>query len=508
MQGWLLVASLATITAAANAQTPVAPEPPKFAHVSGVVVDAQDGRLLRRAMVCLDTGYSDPSTEHCDETDAQGRFNLSNLPPARYSYGVEREGYFAAYPIVDGLPSVIVLNAGDDLRSVKLRLRRTGSIPGRVVFVDGEPFPGAELRLSSGKQEKTGVTGEYRFGNLLPGDYRILVNRPNLGDCDYLSARKARLYVEQTPGLDSPPIHLDSGQEVNGPEIVIVEAMAHRVTGRIVWDSYPLPGVWRVFTGNSIIQARNLDGSFAICGLVPGEYTIRTSARINARMAAGELKIRIEDEDLKDVEIAPETSAAIRARIDVEGNAPLDLARVNIVTIADSFPHDSLPQPRREPDGSFVIDEVYTGEYRFHLSPLPPGSYLKSARLNGQDVIDAPLLVRAGANLDGLVFTVSPKAGAVTGVVQDETGSPMPDAIVILQPDPRHIDRDIHGCLRTADQNGGFTCDNLAPGKYRIAAWRTPPDFPQAWNEVTSKGTAVELFESRRASIVLTAPKQ
>jgi hypothetical protein len=133
--------------------------------------------------------------------------------------------------------------------------------------------------------------------------------------------------------------------------------------------------------------------------------------------------------------------------------------------------------------------------------------YLKSARLYGQDVIDAPLLIHGGENLDGLVFTVSPKASTVSGVVHDETGSPVPDAIVILQPDPRHTDRDIHRCYRTADQNGEFTCDNLAPGKYRTAAWRTPPDMEQVWNEVASKGTPVELSENGRASIVLTAPK-
>jgi hypothetical protein len=191
----------------------------------------------------------------------------------------------------------------------------------------------------------------------------------------------------------------------------------------------------------------------------------------------------------------------------VEGNAPLDWAHINIGTIADSFPHDSVPQPHREPDGSFAIDEIYTGEYRFYLLPLPSGMYLKSARLYGQDVIDAPLLIHGGENLDGLVFTVSPKASTVSGVVHDETGSPVPDAIVILQPDPRHTDRDIHRCYRTADQNGEFTCDNLAPGKYRTAAWRTPPDMEQVWNEVASKGTPVELSENGRASIVLTAPK-
>ena len=72
-------------------------------------------------------------------------------------------------------------------------------------------------------------------------------------------------------------------------------------------------------------------------------------------------------------------------------------------------------------------------------------------------------------------------AGSVTGVVQGESGSPLPNAIVILQPDPMHIFPDIHGCSRTADQNGGFTCDDLAPCKYRIAAWRDDPlDYLQA----------------------------
>ena len=93
-------------------------------------MDERDGRLLRRAMVCLhggaDIGY-DSRTDHCNETDAQGRFNIANLPPARYGYRVEREGYFAAEPTADGLPSLMALNAGDDLSGVRLRMRRMGS---------------------------------------------------------------------------------------------------------------------------------------------------------------------------------------------------------------------------------------------------------------------------------------------------------------------------------------------------------------------------------------------
>ena len=91
MQRCLLAISLAFIAAPAGAQTPVAPDPPKFARVSGVVIDEQDGRLLRRVMVCL---QRDSNNAHCDETDTQGRFDIINLPPARYGYRLERKDIF------------------------------------------------------------------------------------------------------------------------------------------------------------------------------------------------------------------------------------------------------------------------------------------------------------------------------------------------------------------------------------------------------------------------------
>jgi hypothetical protein len=116
--------------------------------------------------------------------------------------------------------------------------------------------------------------------------------------------------------------------------------------------------------------------------------------------------------------------------------------------------------------------------------------------------------VHGGETLDGLVFTVSPKAAGLAGVVQDETGQPVPNALITMLPDPIHIGVDIHRCFQETDQNGGFTCDSLTPGKYRIAAWRTyPPDGLQALNEVGLRGAPVELSESERASITLTVLK-
>src|SRR5262249_53008469 len=136
-----------------------------------------------------DGGYYSSEAEHCNETDEQGRFSLSSLPPGKYAYGVQRQGYFAAEPVGEGLPSVITLDGGQEL-SVKLRMRRGGAISGRVVFEDGEPYSDATLELNStygGWNATPNDKGEYRFVNLRPGDYQIGAHQPAVEDCGRFS---------------------------------------------------------------------------------------------------------------------------------------------------------------------------------------------------------------------------------------------------------------------------------------------------------------------------------
>jgi hypothetical protein len=185
----------------------------------------------------------------------------------------------------------------------------------------------------------------------------------------------------------------------------------------------------------------------------------------------------------------------------VEDNAPLDLSRAHIFSTSITPPNSHDSGPVRQPDGTFLIEDLYTAEYRFSLWPLPPGAYLKSIRLGGREFLETPMMIQSGETIDGLVFTVSAKAGTLDGVVKDETGGMVPDAIVMLQPDPIHGVPDIHACQQTTDQNGAFTCGNLAPGKYRVAAsLRIPPTS----DAVSTSGTPVEISES--GDVAITVP--
>ena len=519
MHTWPLVASLVAIAGTApklSAQTPLVPESPKFARISGTVRDGQNAQPLNHVVVCfiLDrNGYYDGTNDYCDETDERGSFHVADLPTGRYGYRVKRAGYIAAEPVTDNLAGVISLSAGDELHDIKFRMQRAGVITGRVVYADGEPFSGAELIAHRGVSDEGRTTtndlGEYRVANLSPGDYSMHIQTPNQnGDCGQFTNRKTRLYVAESDNRELPSIHVAFGQQVSYPDLVMVPVTPRRVSGRIVWETYPLPGSWIVSLGpRGGMRANSSDGSFSFCGVPPGEFAVRASAKILGRTFAGEAKITIADEDIKGVEVIPESSGTIRARIEVEDNVPLDLSRVQIAPFSTvPFLHDSVPQPRRDPDGTFVIDEVYTAEYRFALYPLPPGSYLKSVRIGGQEFIDAPVTIHSGETIDGLVLTVSTKAATIAGVVRDDAGNAVPGAHIVLRPDPPHIDQDIHECLQDSDQNGGFMCQSLAPGKYRVAAWpkdNADWDWPNMREIVRLRGAPVDAPEKGEISVTV-----
>src|SRR5258706_10078688 len=115
MPRWLIVASVMTIVVAtpvAIAQTPAVPAPPKFARISGAVLDEQAARPLNHVVACfvLDrNGYYDGTNDYCDETDERGSFHVIDLRAGRYSYRIARAGYAAAQAMTENLSDVISL---------------------------------------------------------------------------------------------------------------------------------------------------------------------------------------------------------------------------------------------------------------------------------------------------------------------------------------------------------------------------------------------------------------
>jgi hypothetical protein len=156
------------------------------------------------------------------------------------------------------------------------------------------------------------------------------------------------------------------------------------------------------------------------------------------------------------------------------------------------------------------VDTVIIGdEYRVSMGGLPPGWYLREAKLAGTDALTTPVRIRGAADLE---LTLSPKAGLVEGVVNGADGKPAARATAVLIPD-RFRDRTDLFAAATTDLNGRFNFRNVIPGDYAVYAWESVPEFayfdPFFLEMFVGKGSPVHVDESsRQETTVALLPRE
>ena len=178
-----------------TAQAKDAPPPPT-GRISGRVITADTGRPVKRARVFVTAGELPGGRGAL--TDDSGLFELSDLPAGRYTLTVSKSGFVSlSYgqrrPLQAGTP--LQLDDGQQIKGVDFRLPRGGVISGRVMDEDGEPVPGAvvrimryqyvqgDRRLTPAGTGQTDDRGQYRVWGLMPGDYYVnaLTRLPGAG---------------------------------------------------------------------------------------------------------------------------------------------------------------------------------------------------------------------------------------------------------------------------------------------------------------------------------------
>src|SRR4029079_1495920 len=150
--------------------------------IAGVVVTT-DGtpQPVRRAIGELSGGPLALSLNAI--TDDEGRFEIADVPGGRFTISASRASYVtiaygAAVPGRVGVP--LVVEAGQRVTGIRLVLARGAAIAGTVRDADGEPMPGAVMRLAKRRgadlltlpmTAETDDRGGYRFFGLAAGEY-------------------------------------------------------------------------------------------------------------------------------------------------------------------------------------------------------------------------------------------------------------------------------------------------------------------------------------------------
>lgn len=469
------------------------------AVIRGTVVTAGTGQPIARAIVTA-TGSGGRAGA---VTDAEGRFELAQLPAGSYNLTVQKNlyltgGYKQRRP--NGPSQPIVVKDGEVVEGIVISLTRYGAITGRVLDAYGEPASDVAIHViadaTGGRRRPRGRSmmssndiGEFRVPRLEPGNYIVCAiprvgggNRPTSftftsgpvggvvggvvggipggvvtsvmsGMPDGTGESATPTCYPSSDFSQAQPIVLPPGQEFHDLTITLRAGAAGRVAG-LVLNSAGQPAAQasvsllaRFGSGAaSWIQVGGSgtrpDGSFSFEGVAPGEY------RLVATIWHPPVDGRRSDEQ--------------RGLLNVTtGGGDLDGLVINVGQLA-----------------------VITGRVLFETSEAKPPAQVRVSTMPADDSERGwPGSTQTDAeyrfelrNLYGVQYLTVGDTGSLRLKSITHRGRDLTDVPLDLKPGDRLTDVEIVLTSQTTRVEGAVAAPNAMPGEYVIVMFSQNPE--------------------------------
>ena len=497
MRRWLLViAFLFAGTLVAFTQIPPsAPGQPGTGRIRGRVVAADTNAPLRGARVAAFIADGQPPREAV--TDADGRYEIAQLPAGAFMVSASMDGYLSAVYGQRRVPSLetgteVNVASGQAVERIDMSLPRAGVIVVRLTDEAGEPLAnarvdiqryqygaGGERRLSSaptgvrGPLARTDDRGELRVFGLMPGEYTVRASVQSIRSggaaaaTDKSEGFSPTYYAGTTSVANAQFVTIGIGDE-RTLQFPMAASRLHRITGRIVTSDGQPPtrmdlqlapgeGETGVTSGAGTAAA---DGTFAISGVPDGSYTLQV--RQNSRPSIEELRagrvtgpfggvrgesvslpVTVRGEDVTDLRIVTSRGATISGRLVIEGTSPRPpTGEMRVFALPPGLAGGGWAAAGSSvydfpPDGAVAADGTFQIVGALGRVQLDAGGgdwVVKSITQDGRDITGEVMDLTATPAVSGIVITLTDKVASVAGVVRARDGQPVRNYTVILLP--------------------------------------------------------------------------
>jgi len=522
--------------------------PPGTGSIAGRVTVADTAKPVAGVAImvlCYENG-----TQKAATSDAEGRYEVTGLPPGRYRVSVRPGRYLAMEygqrPPEPGKP--IDLADGERFDKGDFAVRRPGAIEGRLIDEFGDPAPNvtlmvSQLQFAAGRHRLMPVGGRgiasddrgaFRVSGLNPGDYYVTALAGAFTAQDAAGGFAPTFYPGTTEAGDARPIRVGFGETVSSIAFTLIPAPMARVSGTLVAiDGSPVtrasvmlvPSDHQGTIALTVGQAgAERDGTFAFRNVPPGSYALQAfgppvpggNPGGLGHATFGWLPITVNGGDLTNlvVRVSAGTNARGRIVFDDEDGRPKP---EDILVFPRPIEFNSAPLVGGGPAPSVVRDD-FTFEVRamnglrvLQVEVRVPGWSLKRATLDGKDVTDAPLDFRT-KDVDGLEVLLTRKGATVSGSVTDASGAPVTEyAVVVFAEEPsRWAFPSRFVAVTRPSQDGRFKVEGLPPANYfaaavpSVAGREQPPEFLES---LVRGATRVTLGEAEAKTVTLKIVK-
>lgn len=510
----------AVLSAAAQDPQQQQDAPPK-ASISGAVLDIATGKPLPNYNVStyVDANWQGDALMNGSQarnvdvvTDDQGRYRLSDLPPATYRITARSAVSGAGFA---GAVTRHIAIAGRDLDHIDFKVRVPGLITGKVVDENREPVVGATVYLVS-REYYSGVLG-YFFKDLARTDdrglyrlkrveaghpYLVMVDTPELRLAAYSNApldpklrRRGlvRTFYPNSPEREGGSIvTVNPGETREGVDIEARKAPTFCVDGTLMSLGGPAalyffyeaaqPAFGTSSGGGMYGLIPNgrtgPDGKYRICGLVPGSYRLSAADSFQgASIQRALAPFEISDRDLHHLDLSVSPGITVPGEVVWDAAGPDTPAEakltISVAPLRRGPVANERPGARSDVPGNFTLTGLLPSEYggvRVFLNL--PGAYVKDVTYSGKSVRYAPISVGGAAGDLGMRVVVARDAGRIAASVADKDGNPLSDYRVAVLPAEVSSEAMAQAAMISGqtDQQGRYKSQAIAPGKYLVLA--------------------------------------
>jgi beta-lactamase regulating signal transducer with metallopeptidase domain len=484
-------------------------EAPATVDVVGIVRDAETGKPIPRTGIRIG--------ERSATADADGRFEISGLPPGRYLLTASRLGYLltgfqnppAREPRVYHENGLYLSVPAQTPFQIAVYLGTRPIVSGIVVDARGDPVERVPVEVYRLLYDVTGVRtrdrfvsgrgttddrGEFRVDALPPGEYVFRVSELLNG------GRFAPLYYPSTPNVAKAETIVVAADDVRLRPIILQPFSGAWLSIRL-WDEFgqEVEGFARVNARrrDGVAEEPTFSGSTPLRlpqGLYDVEVGVMTRLELSssplladAKIARGSVEIRDKDVELS-LTLEPGTRVIGRiARREKTGELhPVAGAQARLnangFLFLAPFPFKALA----DSEGAFAFSSVPAGSYRLRvplwgddmgreyvsaadLQGVPRDLCLDEIRQNDSPIAGEEVQISGSSTTLSIVFRDA--ATRIRGRVVDGSNTVAGAAVVLVSDNAA---TGSNSAATTTDQNGAFEFRCASPGSYRLYAWSDP----------------------------------